>query len=208
LPNVKGDAALLKDSGAAANPANVADAIRFATSALLKSGKPPAIDRVLSLLLADTTPAWGRTEILAGVKHFLPKGSGSSGGGRGGRGGGERLFSTVLSAEPKPLVAFAAKATGAEATAANEVLRYLKWPGKPGAEATGARPLTADEQKLFELGKTQFATLCAACHQPQGQGLAGHAPSFVYSRWMVGDPRVLARIVLNGKVQENMTMPP
>ncbi len=25
---------------------------------------------------------------------------------------------------------------------------------------------------------------------------------------MLGDPRILARIVLNGKVQENMTMPP
>jgi mono/diheme cytochrome c family protein len=84
----------------------------------------------------------------------------------------------------------------------------LKWPGKPGAEATDARPLTADEQKLFDAGKAQFATLCAACHQPNGQGLAGLAPSLVYSRWVLGDPRVLARIVLNGKVQENMTMPP
>ena len=54
----------------------------------------------------------------------------------------------------------------------------------------------------------QFAVLCAACHQPNGQGLAGLAPSLVYSRWVLGDPRILARIVLNGKVQENMVMPP
>ena len=59
------------------------------------------------------------------------------------------------------------------------------------------RPLTAEEQSLFEKGKTQYATLCAACHQPTGQGLAGLAPSLVYSRWVLGDPRVLARIVLN-----------
>ena len=45
-------------------------------------------------------------------------------------------------------------------------------------------------------------------HQPNGQGLAGLAPSLVYSRWVLGDPRLLARIVLNGKVQENLTMPP
>lgn len=198
-----------------------ADVVRLATSAAMKSGKAPQIDRVLALLLAKTTQAWGRTEILAGVKHFLPKGSGFGGpasagagrgappgGGRGGRGGGERLFAAALTAEPKPLVAFAAQATGAEATAANELLKYLKWPGKPGAEASEARPLTAGEQKQFELGKAQFAAVCAACHQPNGQGLAGLAPSLVYSRWVLGDPRVLARIVLNGKTQENLIMPP
>ena len=40
------------------------------------------------------------------------------------------------------------------------------------------------------------------------QGLAGLAPSLVYSRWVLGDPRLLARIILNGKVQENLSMPP
>jgi mono/diheme cytochrome c family protein len=30
----------------------------------------------------------------------------------------------------------------------------------------------------------------------------------LYSRWVLGDSRILARIVLNGKVQENMVMPP
>ena len=64
------------------------------------------------------------------------------------------------------------------------------------------------EQAQFEQGKVQFAGLCAACHQPNGQGLAGLAPSLVYSRWVLGDPRILARIVLNGKVQENLVMPP
>src|SRR5205085_586248 len=54
----------------------------------------------------------------------------------------------------------------------------------------------------------QFATVCAACHQPNGQGLAGLAPPLVNSRWALGDERILARIVLAGKVQENFVMPP
>jgi mono/diheme cytochrome c family protein len=75
--------------------------------------------------------------------------------------------------------------------------------------ASAARPLTADEQALFDKGKAQFATLCAACHQPNGQGLAGLAPSLLYSRWVIHEnPQFLARIVLNGKVTENLTMPP
>jgi mono/diheme cytochrome c family protein len=76
------------------------------------------------------------------------------------------------------------------------------------ASAAAARGLTAEERGRFEKGRAQFANLCAACHQPNGQGLAGLAPSLLYSRWVLGDPRILARIVLNGKVQENMSMPP
>jgi mono/diheme cytochrome c family protein len=84
----------------------------------------------------------------------------------------------------------------------------LKWPGKPGTAEAAVKPLSEEEQFRFEKGKAQFAALCAACHQPNGQGLAGLAPSLIYSKWVLGDARILARIVLNGKVQENMVMPP
>jgi mono/diheme cytochrome c family protein len=60
---------------------------------------------------------------------------------------------------------------------------------------------------LFNRGKTQFATLCAACHQPEGQGLAGLAPALVNSRWALADERIAARIVLAGKARENLVMP-
>ncbi len=220
-------------------------AVRFATSAVLKSGDAARIDRVLALLQENSTQPWARKELLAGVRYFLPKGEGrgfagggggrgpgggapggggagargpgggapgggmppGGGMGRGGRGGGERIFVGALPAEPKALVAFAAEKDNPDAAAANDLMKYLKWPGKPGM-AAAARPLTADEQALFDKGKAQFATLCAACHQPNGQGLAGLAPSLLYSRWVLGDSRVLARIVLCGKVQENLTMPP
>jgi glucose/arabinose dehydrogenase/mono/diheme cytochrome c family protein len=207
-------------------------AVRFATSAVLKSGDAVRIDQVLALLQENSTQPWARKELLAGVRYFLPKGEGRgfAGGGGGGRGpggggapggapgggtgrgggggrGGERIFVGALPAEPKALVAFAAEKDNPDATVANDLIKYLKWPGKPGM-AAAARPLTTDEQALFDKGRAQFATLCAACHQPNGQGLAGLAPSLLYSRWVLGDARVLARIVLCGKVQENLTMPP
>jgi mono/diheme cytochrome c family protein len=59
-------------------------------------------------------------------------------------------------------------------------------------------PLTVDQQKLYETGKTVYATLCAACHQPTGVGMPGLAPALVDSNWVLGQPELLPRIVLNG----------
>ncbi len=215
--------ALVKNPDAAER---AGDVIKFATSSVLKSANAPAIDRVLALVAPGKgTPAWAVTDILEGVRFFLPRaqpmfagegagggGGGARGGGPGGNGGGRgrgegRLFPGALPAEPKAIVALAEQKDAPGAAAAVQLLPLLKWPGKPGAAST-ARALTPEEQALFEKGKAQYATLCAACHQPTGQGLAGLAPSLLYSRWVLGDPRILSRIVLNGKVQENMTMPP
>jgi mono/diheme cytochrome c family protein len=104
-------------------------------------------------------------------------------------------------------VAFAAKPGSPAATAVQDVLENIRWPGKPGG-AAAARPLTAAEQAQFEKGQAQWLATCAACHQPNGQGLPGLAPSLVYSKWVLGDPRMLARIILNGKARENLIMPP
>lgn len=64
--------------------------------------------------------------------------------------------------------------------------------------AAEAKPLTPDEQKLYEEGRTVFQ-ICAACHQPTGTGLPHVAPSLVESPWVPGNPEVLVRIVLGGK---------
>jgi mono/diheme cytochrome c family protein len=184
---------LLRNSRAAVRSGEV---LRFAVSAILKSGDAARIERVMGIIGAEMTPEWARIPMLAGVRHFLPKSPDG------------RPFPGNLPAEPKPLVTLAAKTDSAAAPIAKQLLVQLKWPGKAGAAAVAVKPLAADEQALFDKGKAQFTALCAACHQPTGQGLAGLAPSLVYSRWVLGDPRILARIVLNGKVQENLVMPP
>jgi mono/diheme cytochrome c family protein len=184
---------LLRSSNSAARGGEV---LRYAVSAILKSGDAARIERVMGIIGSDLTSEWARIPMLAGVRHFLPKSPDG------------RSFPGNLPAEPKPLVALAAKQDAGAAPIAKQLLGQLKWPGKAGAAEVAARPLSTDEQVLFDKGKAQFAALCAACHQPNGQGLAGLAPSLVYSRWVLGDPRILSRIVLNGKVQENLVMPP
>ena len=173
--------------------ANSDEVIRFAISAALKRDVP-GINAALELAAHASTPEWARIAMLAGVRHFLPRSpDGKSLTGR-------------LPIEPKPLLLIAERKDAAGA-AAQQLLAQLRWPGKAGAD-TVVRALTAPEQAQFEKGKAQFMALCAACHQPNGQGLAGLAPSLVYSNWVLGDERILARIVLNGKVRENLIMPP
>jgi glucose/arabinose dehydrogenase/mono/diheme cytochrome c family protein len=184
---------LLRNSAASEQSGDV---LRFATSAALKSGNRARIERVFGILGADVTPEWARIPMLAGVRHFLPKSPEG------------KAFAGALPIEPKPLIALAARKDSPAAPIAQQLLALLKWPGKPGADKSDARPLTAEEKARFDKGQTLFASVCAACHQPNGQGQAGLAPSLIYSRWVLGDPRVLARIVLNGKIQENLVMPP
>jgi mono/diheme cytochrome c family protein/glucose/arabinose dehydrogenase len=184
---------LLQNTRSAARGGEV---LRYAVSAILKSGDAARIERVMGIIGSDMTPEWARIPMLAGIRHFLPKSPDG------------KPFPANLPAEPKPLVALAAKKESAAAPIARQLLTQLKWPGKAGAVESAIKPLTTEEEALFAKGKAQFATLCAACHQPNGQGLAGLAPSLVYSKWVLGDPRILARIVLNGKVTENLVMPP
>lgn len=110
--------------------------------------------------------------------------------------GRKKAFSGTLPAEPKALVALA-KPESMAAANAKKLRTQLKWPGKTGATAAAAREFTAAERTQFGKGRAQLATLCATCHQPNGQGLAGLAQSLLDSR-----------SVLCGKVQKNMTMPP
>ena len=98
-------------------------------------------------------------------------------------------------------------ADSAFSTRARRVAASLDWPGKPRPAAPEARPLTADEQRLFAAGQQVFTGVCAGCHQANGQGLPGVAKSLVGSRWALSPAPQVIRIVLHGKEGE-MLMPP
>lgn len=66
---------------------------------------------------------------------------------------------------------------------------------KPLVQAT---PLTAEEQRRFEAGKTMYEATCLACHQIHGLGQAGLAPPLVGSEWVAGTGQRMIRIVLHG----------
>ncbi len=173
----------------------VKNAVIAVTAGALKANDTARLGRVLAVAADAKAPAWARTAVLDGVDRAMP-----------------RLFDgkaipETLSAEPKPLVALAAQGGTPESERAAKLLASLRWPGKPGMAAVAEVKLAPAEQVRFDKGKVQFAALCAACHQPEGQGLVGLAPPLVYSRWVLADERILASIVLNGKASDNLVMP-
>jgi mono/diheme cytochrome c family protein len=89
--------------------------------------------------------------------------------------------------------------------AALKLAGALNWPGKTPPRR-GAGVLTADERRLLEAGRRDYA-VCAACHLPNGQGMIGLAPPLVDSRWVAAPPEVLTRIILHGK-KEYRDYPP
>ena len=69
---------------------------------------------------------------------------------------------------------------------------------KPTAPVATAKPLSPEEQKRFDSGKNIYLTMCIACHQPDGQGLAAVAPPVAGSEWVTGSEERLVRIILHG----------
>jgi len=66
------------------------------------------------------------------------------------------------------------------------------------AAAPAARPLSEEEKRQFEAGKTLYEATCLACHQIHGLGQLGLAPPLLGSEWVSGSDDRLIRIVLNG----------
>jgi mono/diheme cytochrome c family protein len=47
-------------------------------------------------------------------------------------------------------------------------------------------------------GKTVYNNVCSACHQGTGLGVPGAFPPLAGSEWVLGDPSIIAKIVLKG----------
>jgi mono/diheme cytochrome c family protein len=72
------------------------------------------------------------------------------------------------------------------------------WTGNGLAERAAAGPVAgAAPQNPMVLGKEVFGS-CIQCHQENGGGVAGTTPPLVKSEYVLGDPRRLAAILLNG----------
>lgn len=62
----------------------------------------------------------------------------------------------------------------------------------------GAAAAAPPEVDLGAVGAQVFASRCAACHQPEGQGMARVAPPLAGSEWVLGDEERLIRVVVHG----------
>lgn len=75
--------------------------------------------------------------------------------------------------------------------------------GAPSAEQQSFGPtrrLSADEQKVYDLGKAVYHrdAHCATCHQPNGRGLPSIYPPLENSPWIAQDDERLIKIILKG----------
>jgi glucose/arabinose dehydrogenase/mono/diheme cytochrome c family protein len=170
-----------------------ARAVSASLSAAILQSKDAAQIDALFALLDPKTPPWLLDAILDGIDRFIP-------------GEGARKRTAFVPAEPRPLLAFA-KTGGTRAARANEHLRFLRWRGQQIDSATALAALSEAERARYERGRGEFA-VCAACHQPAGEGMAGLAPPLVGSPFVTGSANATIRIVLQGKTSGETTMPP
>ena len=103
-----------------------------------------------------------------------------------------------LAAEPASLAKLAKSKDAAMVKALAWFKSTVVWPGKPGVVVPVVKPLTNEEQALFDNGRQTFAGLCAACHQTTGKGLEGLAPPLADSEWVNGDPERIIKVVMHG----------
>jgi mono/diheme cytochrome c family protein len=143
---------------------------------MLRGGDEDTVNRLFVLIADDAEPKWRRLALLNGMQVSS----------------GRRVAEF-----PRGLDAATTSADADIARGARDLLARLDWPGKT---PEGPRPLTAAETKMLERGRAVYAAACAACHQPDGRGLDGLALPLVDSKWVLGPERILARIVLKGKV--------
>ncbi len=52
---------------------------------------------------------------------------------------------------------------------------------------------------LAQDGAALFSQSCAACHQPQGQGIPGAFPALAGDAFVQGPPQQVAHVILNGR---------
>ena len=74
-----------------------------------------------------------------------------------------------------------------------------------GGGARGVAPLVSDVQSKSEMidhGKKLFTSICAACHQPTGQGLPNMFPPLAGSDFLNADKNRAIKIVINGRQGE------
>ncbi len=164
---------------------------RTLSRALTASRNAGDVQRVVALAGETLRPRWQRFALLDGIR------------GTGGQQGG---FVIQLASRPQSLVTAMASPDTALRARATRVAEALGWPGKIAAGPVVVA-LTPVEQARFTAGRQQYLASCAGCHQALGTGLAGVARTLVGSRWVLGSPDALIRIVLHGKEGE-MLMPP
>ena len=109
------------------------------------------------------------------------------------------LTLSLLTPDEKVKTTAASLAKNATAALAREAAAFAAASLDPvksePVTASKARPLTDEEKRRFEAGRTMYEATCLACHQQHGMGQPGLAPPLVDSEWVAGPETRLIRIV-------------
>jgi mono/diheme cytochrome c family protein/glucose/arabinose dehydrogenase len=188
---------------ATANPRpGLKEAIMRLAGCVIVENKPGKISATLSLAANQgDSGRWRAEALLDGLLAAKPKNA--------------KAGSITLKSPPDGWKAATGDAKLAER--AKKIGEWIAWSGE-GSTAKAVEPpkLSAAEQKRYDSGKMRYQTLCVACHQLNGQGLAGLAPPLAASEWVEGPEGRLARIIMHGVRGEitaagvtfNVEMPP
>jgi mono/diheme cytochrome c family protein/glucose/arabinose dehydrogenase len=194
---------ILRDTAAAQRP----DAVVMLAATIARSADATNVLQLVARVTNASAPTWQRGAVLQGLDVGLPGAGGGRGGGGRGRGGPGPARGVALPGEPTGLAQFAAS-DPEMARLARSVTVRLDWPGKSVPVVT-VTPLTADEERRFDMGAELYKNICIACHQADGRGREKMAPTLVGSRYVVSqDAGNAARILLGGKEGPVGLMPP
>ncbi len=178
------------------------DSIKSLTKAIIGEKNPGKISATLSLAATQPTEGrWRAEAILDGLLGAKPKNA--------------KAGSIKLPGPPDGWHLL--EKDGKQKDRVKKITEWIAWKGN-SAETKTVEPkaLSAADKKLFDEGKTRYQILCAACHQLNGQGLAGLAPPLAGSEWVEGPHGRMSRIILHGVMGEitaadvtfNLAMPP
>jgi mono/diheme cytochrome c family protein len=162
------------------------DTLAALAQAVMTERRSARVQSLLTLIAAQPANSPIQLSLLGGASGKLaPKGA--------------KVKLLYVDAQPEPLVKLAASADAKAKTLLASLDSRIAWPNKPGVPPPPVvKPLNDAEKKLYEVGKQTYTMLCAACHQPNGQGMEGLAPPLVDSEWVVGKPDMVPRIVIHG----------
>jgi mono/diheme cytochrome c family protein/glucose/arabinose dehydrogenase len=152
------------------------------------------VERILSLLEVVSSQSasaqWRQVALLNGLARLAPSDPAKA------KNSGKALR---LPEAPAGLLQLSESENKQVSAQAAKALTLFTWPNKPGDGAAPAlAALTEEQQARFDLGKTLYEAVCAACHQPTGLGQEGLAPPLVESGWPEGSESRLIRILLHG----------
>lgn len=147
---------------------------------IVRHADPAAIRRLADRAASESDKGL-RLAIVQGMADGVPKNP------------GDKRY-RFTDAEPQSLITLANDENSKLTERAKHLRARLSW----SAEATPPVELPAEHAAAVARGLRLYSSTCGACHQSDGEGLAGLAPPLAESEWLLKPTEELASIALFG----------